>query len=151
MTEHKISVKLRYRSAQPQDIEFLLNLRKLSMNAHLSKAGFETSDQYHLSRIHESFGDSLIIEVNGNAVGLLKLARFSDRLHIRQFQILPKFHNKGIGGKVLNSVKNKANSLKLPITLNVLFDNPARSLYLRHGFEVIGQTEFEFQMRYQNA
>jgi hypothetical protein len=37
--------------------------------------------------------------------------------------------------------------LCLPITLNVLINNPARGLYLRHGFQVEKKTRIEFQLR----
>jgi GNAT superfamily N-acetyltransferase len=68
-------------------------------------------------------------------------------LHIRQLQILPEFQGKGIGSKVLQVVKKRALQLQLPITLNVLLKNPARALYLRHGFQIEGKNKLEFKMR----
>jgi len=136
-----------FRQAQQSDIAYLLQLRKSSMGEHLIAAGLNLSDQQHLERINEYFGDSFIILMNKQPIGLIKLGVLPDKLHIRQLQISPEYQGKGVGGNVVALVKNKAKALKLPLTLNVLLANPAISLYLRHGFVVIGQNELEYQMR----
>jgi len=136
-----------FRQAQQSDIAYLLQLRKSSMGKHLIAAGLNLSDHQHLERINECFVDSSIILINKQPIGLIKLGVLPDKLHIRQLQISPEFQGRGVGGKVVALVKNKAKELKLPLTLNVLLANPAISLYLRHGFVVTGQNELEYQMR----
>jgi GNAT superfamily N-acetyltransferase len=140
-------ITIGFRQAEQNDIGFLLQLRKASMGEHLIAAGLNLSDQQHLERINECFLDSSIIMMNKQPIGLIKLGVLSDKLHIRQLQILPKYQGKGIGGKVLALIKEKAKVLKLPLTLNVLLANPVISLYLRYGFVVTGQNELEYQMR----
>ena len=140
-------ITIGFRQAEQNDIGFLLQLRKASMGEHLIAAGLNLSDQQHLERINECFLDSSIIMINKQPIGLIKLGVLSDKLHIRQLQILPKYQGKGIGGKVLALIKEKAKVLKLPLTLNVLLANPVISLYLRYGFVVTGQNELEYQMR----
>ena len=98
------------------------------------------------------FYDSQIILIDRKAEGLVKLGVVSlngteKTLHIRQLQISPKYQGKGIGSKVLSVVKKRALQLHLPITLNVLLKNPARALYLRHGFQVTSKNKIEFQLR----
>jgi len=139
-----------FKRATTHDIDFLLTLRKLTMTEHLQHAGFYFSDDDHLNRIHEFFNDSHIITNNKENIGLIKLGLFKDRLHIRQFQILPAFHRMGIGSYVLNVVKKKAQTLQLPITLNVLLDNPAKALYLKHGFYVEQQGKLEYKMQWDH-
>ena len=46
-------------------------------------------------------------------------------------------------------IKRKAIEKQVSITLNVLLDNPAKQLYLRHDFTVSGVNELEYQMRWQ--
>ena len=141
-------VQIRFTSAKNDDVPFLLKLRRDTMNKHLSIAGFQTDDNYHLDRIHESYKDSLIIYLDDIKIGLIKLSKQPDKLHIRQLQILPEFQNKGIGGKVLSVVLKKSHELLLPITLSVLLKNRAKALYLKHGFKVTGQNKLEYQMQY---
>ena len=141
-----MKIGLSFRPATHRDVDFLLALRKLSMDQHLNVAGLTMSDGQHMDRINEFFEDSLIILINRKAVGLLKLAVFQHSLHIRQFQLMPGFQGFGIGKKVLGMVKKKAVKLNCRITLSVLLKNKALTLYRRSGFKVIGENELEYQM-----
>jgi N-acetylglutamate synthase-like GNAT family acetyltransferase len=140
-------VTIGFRQAQQSDLGYLMQLRKATMGEHLIAAGLNLSDQQHLERISEFFTDSSIITMNKKPIGLIKLGVLTDKLHIRQLQISPQFQGKGVGGKVLTLVKEKAKKLHLPLTLNVLLANPVISLYLRNGFTVTGQNQLEYQMR----
>jgi hypothetical protein len=46
-------------------------------------------------------------------------------------------------------LKRKAITKQVSITLNVLLDNPAKELYLRHNFVVTDVNELEYAMRWQ--
>ena len=141
-----------FRKVKHEDLDFLLKLRKKSMSDHLAKAKIKLSNEQHLERIKENFSDSHIILRDRKPIGVLKIGvvalnNESKSLHIRQIQILPEFQGEGIGSQVLKVVKKRALQLQLPITLNVLLKNPARGLYLRHGFQIEGKNKIEFQMR----
>lgn len=141
-----------FRKVKHDDIDFLLKLRKKSMSGHLAKAKIKLTNEQHLERIKEHYYDSHIILRDRKPIGVLKMGIVSlngttKSLHIRQLQILPEFQREGIGSKVLTVVKKRALQLQLPITLNVLLQNPARGLYLRHGFQIEGKNRLEFKMR----
>lgn len=141
-----------FRAAKHEDLNFLLILRKKSMFKHLADAKIKLTNEQHLERVKEHYYDSHIILRDRKPIGLLKLGvvsleNTSKSLHIRQLQILPQYQGQGIGSKVLAVVKKRALQLQLPITLNVLLKNPARGLYLRHGFQIEGKNKLEFQMR----
>lgn len=141
-----------FRKVKDEDLDFLLRLRKKSMSAHLAKAKIKLTNEQHLERIKEHYYESHIILRDRKPIGLLKMGVIAvngptKSLHIRQIQILPEHQREGIGSKVLNVVKKRALQLQLPITLNVLLRNPARGLYLRHGFQIEGKNKLEFQMR----
>ncbi len=140
-----------FRSVKHEDLDFLLALRKKSMSKHLAQAKIKLTNEQHLERIKENYYDSHIILRDRKSIGLLKLGVVALKgttksLHIRQLQILPEYQGQGIGSKVLTVVKKRALQLQLPITLNVLLKNPARGLYLRHGFQIEGKNKLEFQM-----
>jgi len=140
-----------FRAVKHDDLDFLLKLRKKSMTKHLAAAKIKLTNEQHLERIKEHYYDSHIILRDRKPIGLLKmgvvaLKGTSKSLHIRQLQILPEYQGQGIGSKVLAVVKKRALQLQLPITLNVLLKNPARGLYLRHGFQIEGKNKLEFQM-----
>jgi len=141
-----------FRKVKHEDIDFLLELRRKTMTQHLLAAGIRMTDEQHLVRIKEHFYESHIILADRKPIGLLKMGVVAlndthKSLHIRQLQIMPKYQGKGIGSKVLAVVKKRALQLCLPITLNVLLKNPARGLYLRHGFQVEKKNRLEYQLR----
>ncbi|WP_448566174.1 GNAT family N-acetyltransferase [Thalassotalea ganghwensis] len=121
------------------------------MNEHLLRANINLTDEQHMMRIDEHFEDSFLILFNGEPIGLVKLGLLTDRFHIRQLQILNEFCNIGIGSKVLSLIKEKAKQRSLPITLNVLLENPAKRLYEREGFVIEGQNDIEYQMRWDEG
>ena len=141
-----------FRKVTDDDLDFLLNLRKKTMTKHLLTAGIKMDSEQHLERIKECYYESHIILVDRQPIGLVKLGIMSlngteKSLHIKQLQILYAYQSQGIGSKVITVVKKKALQLQLPITLNVLLKNPARALYLRHGFQVTSKNKLEFQLR----
>jgi ribosomal protein S18 acetylase RimI-like enzyme len=137
-----------FRQATTNDRTFLLTLRKASMNEHLINAGIYLDDVGHMQRIDEYFSDSQIILYQDMPIGLIKLGQFPGTIHIRQFQLMPQYHGLGIGSRVLLLIKRKAQEKQLSISLNVLLNNPAKHLYLRHDFVIIGGNELEHAMRW---
>lgn len=141
-----------FRKVKHEDIAFLLSLRRKTMTQHLLAAGIRMTDEEHLLRIKENFYESHIILADRKPIGLLKIGVVAlnnthKSLHIKQLQIMPKYQGRGVGSRVLMVVKKRALQLCLPITLNVLLKNPARALYLRHGFQVENKNRLEYQLR----
>ncbi len=130
-----------------EDGDFLLNLRKQTMVEHLEKAGIYLSDEEHIARINKNFDDSYIITSIANRIGLLKFVEDDNRIEILQLQILPKHQGKGIGKQVLNKMIFKAEASNKVLFLKVLKENPAKHLYERIGFEVVGEDNHEFFMQ----
>lgn len=141
-----MNTAITFRRAIQSDKSFLLALRKQSMGEHLIAAGLVYSDEQHLARIEECFEDSSIILQGEEPIGLIKLGAFLERIHIRQFQILPRHQGLGLGKRILQLIQSKAIERGVPVTLNVLLKNPAKRLYERAGFQVVGQNELEYQM-----
>jgi len=60
-------------------------------------------------------------------------------LHISAVYVLPQFRRSGIGGALLTRLLDWGRTAgSEQCDLNVLSDSPARSLYERHGFSVLG-------------
>ena len=146
----KMNTVIGFRKAKPQDANFLLKLRIAAMHQHLVKAGIVMTEAQHRMRVSEFYFDSQLILKKQTPMGLIKIGVLSESLHIRQFQIVPKFQGFGIGSMVLELLKKKAISLCLPITLNVLENNPAKNLYLRKGFQVENSNQLESRMIWNN-
>ncbi len=134
--------------AQKEDIDFLYDLRMQTMSEHLKKAGVHLSKEEHLSRIDHQFDQSFLVMQVEQKVGMLKLAEEDDSLEITQLQILPEFQGDGIGKHLLEQTISKGKSENKEVKLKVLKRNPAKFLYLRNGFKIVGQDDLEFYMKH---
>ncbi len=138
--------ELVYRKALETDIDYLLQLRKETMSEHLINSGIISNDEDQLLRINYLFDQAKIVMLNNQNVGLLKLDEKENRIEIVQIQIDPKFQKKGIGQQIIEAVIKNALAEKKELVLSVLKANPAKELYERLGFKIIGEDEFSFMM-----
>lgn len=89
---------------------------------------------------------SMIVEVEGHSVGLMRVDEFPTHLHLDQLFILPEHQRQGIGQQLLLQLLERSGSLGLPLRLWVLRVNPAAKLYERLGFTVIETTPASLRM-----
>lgn len=137
---------LSYRKAHPEDIAFLLKLRRETMEAHLQQAGYHLSEEEHLKRIHYQFDAIQIVLIKEEAIGMLKVRLNANSYEIIQIQISPKFQNKGIGRKLIDTIIESAKAKKLSVTLSVLKQNKALGLYQKLGFKIISTTSDSYNL-----
>ena len=142
---------IKYRPALKSDLEFLLDLRIQTMNAHLTASSLPVSDEAHLQRIDYQFEHALIIEIDKRAIGLLKIERQQDNIELIQIQIAASYQGNGIGRRILNDLIEEAIESEKTITLSVLKTNKAKNLYSDVGFKIVGETESAYLMLFENC
>lgn len=143
------AIELTYRKCLNTDIEYLLWLRKKTMDEHLINSGINVSDENHLNRIMFKFDQAKIIILNQQKIGLLKISEHQNNIEIIQIQIEPLYQGKGIGQKIIKSIIERSSEEKLFVTLSVLKKNKAKKLYESIGFKVIIENDQSFIMRYE--
>jgi GNAT superfamily N-acetyltransferase len=129
------------RKATSSDTEFAYRALELTMREYAEGTWGDWSEaQYRQRTASDAIaGRSLVIERDGQPVGLLKLNRMKSHLEIDQLFILPAYQRQGIGGGLLAGVLSTARELGLPVRIRVLRVNPARALYERLGFCVTSE------------
>ncbi len=60
-------------------------------------------------------------------------------LHLVELQVHPAFRNRGLGAALLDEVLARAAHRDQSVSLTTGIDNPARRLYERRGFRVVGE------------
>ena len=70
------------------------------------------------------------------------------RWYLMQIQVSPEFQGGGIGRTVITRLIKQAEEDGLSVVLSVLKNNPAKVLYERIGFSIIGESDIEFEMMY---
>ncbi len=139
---------LTYRKATENDIDYLLWLRKETMNEHLINSGIQMNDEKHIERIYYQFDESKIVLLEGENIGFLKAKEHKDKLEIIQIQIEPKYQCQGFGQKIINSIIEIAKENNKIVTLSVLKSNKAQELYHRIGFKIIRVDNFSYIMEF---
>jgi len=142
-------LEIKYRPALKSDLEFLLDLRIQTMNAHLIASSLPVSDEAHLQRINYQFEHALIIEIDKRAIGLLKIVKRADNIELIQIQIAAPYQGKGIGRRILSDLIEEAIELEKTITLSVLKTNKAKNLYSNVGFNIVGETDDSYLMLFE--
>ena len=78
-------------------------------------------------------------------LGFISLSRDSKALYIRELHMLETFRGLGAGSWVLQQMAVKAQSRGL-LRLTVFKTNPARRLYERMGFNIVGEEDCFWRM-----
>jgi len=144
-------VEYSLRQAVDSDVDFLLNLRDITMGKYLKDCGMPRTKDAYLSRILYEFEHAKIIEVEDSSAGLFK-AKFnegSNEWYLVQIQIHPNYQNKKIASSLISMLIDKANLTGSTVGLSVLKTNPAKHLYSKLGFVTVGENELEYLMQHK--
>ncbi|MCW2495938.1 GNAT family N-acetyltransferase [Jatrophihabitans sp.] len=85
----------------------------------------------------------LVARVDGEPVATIARADAPDLVHILDIAVLPTAQGRGIGTALLTAVLDEAGTA---VQLSVAPDNPARRLYERLGFVVVGSGNADLLM-----
>ena len=146
MAAHRLSEPppgIALRPAGASDREFLLRvyastreeeLRLLDWSAD-QKEGFvrmqfEAQEAYYREHYHPATFD--VVEVDGERVGRLCVARWEDEVRIVDVALLPEHRGRGIGTFLLRALLGEAAGKR--VSIHVEKENPAKRLYERLGF-----------------
>jgi GNAT superfamily N-acetyltransferase len=110
--------------------------------------------EFDLLWIEEAFDEAwgwreqwLVVE-EGEVLGFCSLSQDRQALFIRELHLLPEYRGRGVGGRVLETLAGWTVQRRLPLLrLMVFSSNPARRLYLRHGFVEVGVDECFVRMQ----
>ncbi len=131
------------RPATEEDYDFLFALHRAAMRDYIETI-WGWHDDWQQEYFRRKF-DPLprqVIQYEGHDAGVVVVEHRPDEIYLSLIELSPEFQRRGIGTQVINDIKAAAHDAGLPMTLHVLRTNdPARRLYERLGFRVIGVEE----------
>ena len=141
------------KDVQPQDFEAMLSIRIEALRPSLERLG-----RFDPTRARERFVAGFVpeymqhIEVDGARVGFITL-RPDDGvsppvLKLDHLYLKTDAQGAGVGAWVLNWAKAQAVAAKRDISLSALKQSDANRFYVRHGFVLVGQSEFDLDYRW---
>ena len=122
-------------SATPADYAFTHDLTRSNMEKYVAKywGGWDEA----VYRANYERTENLLLRLGGEKVGFVRFEPAADRLVLEDVQLLPAYQNRGLGGWMLDRVRELAAARGVrAVRLRCFKDNPARRLYLRAGFRV---------------
>jgi GNAT superfamily N-acetyltransferase len=91
--------------------------------------------------------DVRIIVLDGRDAGWMQAIETPSEIVLQQLFVVPERQGAGLGTRVLKDLLSRWEPTGKPIMLTVLKNNPARRLYERLGFSVVGEVGVKFEMR----
>jgi ribosomal protein S18 acetylase RimI-like enzyme len=139
---------LTLRSVRAKDRDFLYRLKRATLKEYVEQTwGWDEGwQQAHFERTFDPTHLQVVV-LDGKDIGMLLVERRDEEVFLGVIEILPAYQRRGIGTELIRSVLTAAFSAGIPVTLQVLKVNPARRLYERLGFGVVGETETHYLMK----
>jgi GNAT superfamily N-acetyltransferase len=126
------------------DFEPLLALRIDVMREHLERVfRYKPSRARRIFREHFDEPGLRLILVAGKRAGCVGFRVGNDEIKIDSFYLDRRHHNRGLGTTILKVLLAEADTLGLPIRLEVLHGSPADRFYERHGFVKLDEDDVE--------
>lgn len=98
----------------------------------------------HQSRFYEK--PFFRISRRQHDIGSVSVMKLADHVRFGEFYLFPERQRQGLGSRILTHCLALADAEGLPVRLEYLKWNPVGTLYLRHGFVVVGETEIHWLM-----
>jgi len=141
-------MKVRLRPSTEADFAIVFTLNKTNMRRYVERLrGWDDAAERADMKRKFRPGSDQIIEVDGRPAGVFAVDRLADEWYLRHIELLPAFQNRGIGTALIRQLLEEAHQQGVAVTLQVLKMNPARRLYERLGFCVVGETENKYRMK----
>lgn len=133
-------MSLRLRNATESDYAFSETLSRSNMQVYISARNM-VWDPQRFADSWTQFENYIICRQSAD-IGLLRLLEVDGFLEIRDLQLLPKYFGQGTGTWAIAQTVGLASERSISaLRLRVYEENPAKSLYIRLGFEPVAHLE----------
>ena len=138
------------RQATQADYDFLHDLHQQTFRLYVEQTwGWDDQQQVELFRqSHQNLDESPfeILCLEEKEIGCIAIEDKGDFLFLDYIAILPDYQNRGLGTQLIGELLELGKSRGIQVRLNVIKVNPARKLYERLGFQVVGSDEYRYYM-----
>lgn len=142
---------LSFGSVQESDFQAMADLRAEALRDSLEHLG-----RFDPVRVRERLRDAFVpgcmrhILRDGQRIGYLTLIAREGAPEMRphHLYLLPGHQGHGAGAWALDWVKAQATEQGRDVTLGALRDSAANRFYVRHGFRLVGEQEFDLEYRW---
>jgi putative hydrolase of the HAD superfamily len=141
----RVSYVLRH--ATEADLPLMYRTHCLGLGPYITQIrGWDEAreHEYFLRRFSATECQTILVE--GELAGWFRTEDNADHFCLDYIVLAPEHQRKGIGGQIVMDLLRRARERGVPLKLNVLRVNPAKTLYERLGFREVGGDEHRFFM-----
>ncbi len=140
---------IQLRKAALEDYDFVRSVHHRTMQGYVEDFFGSWDQDYQDQRFARNYKieEARIIAHDGMDVGWLARRDLPQDIILTEFYIASEHQNRGTGTQVLRVLSAEARQKNKNFSLGVLKNNPARRLYEREGFKVIGENDYKFHMK----
>ncbi|MEM8650052.1 MAG: GNAT family N-acetyltransferase [Pseudomonadota bacterium] len=132
-------------TSKDKDVAF--DVKRAAMGPHILKRwGWDEEFQRNIHEQRFKEKSFFKIQFKKQALGTFSFDVLEDHIRFGEFYIYPEFQGQGIGSKILKHCLRQAELNSLPVRLEYLKWSPVGSLYKRHGFVEVGQSEYHYHL-----
>ena len=145
-TVNSLIAKLSLAPVADADFETMLALRIEALRESLERLGRFDPDVAR-ARLKSQFRPEWMqhLVVDGERVGYFTVEPRDGELRLHHLYVAPAAQGQGIGAWVLDLIKAQGQ----PITLAALRQSRANEFYMRHGFQVVEEQDFDIEYRWE--
>ena len=160
--QQPVSTMVDLRPMKDGDLPFLAELYASTRREELEAVGwsdeekrtflqtqFEYQHRYYIE--HYRTCQFLVIEQAGRPIGRLYVDRWPAEIRIVDISLLPEARGGGIGSALLRMILEEGAASRLPVSIHVEYNNPAKRLYERLGFRDVDTNGVYMLMRWSPA
>ena len=142
---------LELRTAAAGDMELLFGLLRAALGPWVERTygAWNEEEQREIFFARTDPATHQVVELRGRPIGCLAVRRSPEEIRLLRVFLFPDLQNRGFGSQLVRSVLAEGEAARLPVRLRVFTVNPARHLYERLGFHVVGETETHTLMEWK--
>ena len=131
-------MKIMYRPATESDYEFCRRLHHQGMRPYV-EPHWGWKDEFQNPRYQKLWQPENIeiIKLDNKDIGYIEVSKASETIKLVNIFIMQDLRGQGIGSQVVSNFIHQYIDSAPKLTLNVLWNNPAKNLYERLGFKLV--------------
>lgn len=139
------------RKATYTDSDIAYQIKKSALKEYVEKVwGWTEPFQQAYHSQHFSPINLMVIEVNGNPIGLMRKEERENCIFLYDLYLMPAFQGKGIGSSLIKQIQDESRLKRKPLVLEVLKANHrAIAFYKRNGFKKLKKIPEKWIMQWE--
>lgn len=144
----RVSSVISYEAASAYDLEQLVLLRVEAMRESLERLG-----RFDEARARERFASGFEpartrhVLVDGRRVGVVVVKPHPQGLLLDHLYLRTAAQGHGVGTRVLQGVLRDADAQRCAVLVGALRGSAVNAFYVRHGFQLVNETEWDLHYR----